>query len=451
MKKPLLFYAAAPLFCIVCIGTLLNASTFTNFYDPLNRLTNVTYSDGSTESYTYDAAGNRRTRVIQGATTNLDKTAPTIFTNIGNASIGTNQILVSWNRGLDTGGSGLAGYNVYWNGILVGSTTTTNYALSNLVSGTMYCVSIAAFDRATNISARTPDVCFTTLGTTPTNVILLSDNFNNTSVSPRLWTYSGNTVIQSNGIMAVDTTIIDHGGNLQSQPFVIDSSNLITITRKVFLHRGNGTVDQHSVDFTIAGVPHFGITYCDYTAAGGQTEHHGVCLYRNAKSPISPSSVGDTSGDLPLQWDTWFDEKVTYNPASGVLSYFTNAIQSVDFYVGAAPQTNHFPTMALFFNSWGWGTEQQHHFDNLVVRQSMAGWQDFNLKSLDFGNQSCGISFDTILGKEYIVVASDDLTIPFIWTAVNTQPVIGTGATTNVVDGAPFPSGHRFYRLRQFP
>ncbi len=33
-------------------------------YDTLNRLTHVTYSDGTTITYTYDATGNRLSQVI---------------------------------------------------------------------------------------------------------------------------------------------------------------------------------------------------------------------------------------------------------------------------------------------------------------------------------------------------------------------------------------------------
>ena len=36
--------------------------TITYDYDPLNRLTDANYSDGTYYTYTYDAVGNRRTQ-----------------------------------------------------------------------------------------------------------------------------------------------------------------------------------------------------------------------------------------------------------------------------------------------------------------------------------------------------------------------------------------------------
>jgi len=52
---------AAKLFLAVC---LLRAAATTYTYDSLSRLTAVTYPDGTTISYTYDAAGNRLSQVI---------------------------------------------------------------------------------------------------------------------------------------------------------------------------------------------------------------------------------------------------------------------------------------------------------------------------------------------------------------------------------------------------
>ena len=50
-----------------CLPT--HSATITYQYDPVNRLTNTEYSDGSRESYLYDAAGNRLSRVTHSANT----------------------------------------------------------------------------------------------------------------------------------------------------------------------------------------------------------------------------------------------------------------------------------------------------------------------------------------------------------------------------------------------
>ena len=63
-----------------------------------------------------------------------------------------NTVYVTWNPSTDTGGSGLAGYRIYRNGVRVGSTTRTYYSDSGLSSGT-YSYGVSAYDNAGNESA----------------------------------------------------------------------------------------------------------------------------------------------------------------------------------------------------------------------------------------------------------------------------------------------------------
>jgi YD repeat-containing protein len=62
--------------CIILAISQVNGATFEHSHDPLSRLTNAAYSDGSAESYAYDDAGNRLSRVTLAATTKVDNTPP---------------------------------------------------------------------------------------------------------------------------------------------------------------------------------------------------------------------------------------------------------------------------------------------------------------------------------------------------------------------------------------
>lgn len=150
-------------FCIcLCLTISLHAATFTYSYDSLNRLTNAAYSDGSRESYSYDNAGNRLSRTTGAATIQEDVTAPSAPLNLVTNSPIASQLNISWNRASDTGGSGLAGYQIYVNDSLFGTTFGTNYTLSGLSFDSPYCLYIVAFDRDNNISAQSAEICFTT-------------------------------------------------------------------------------------------------------------------------------------------------------------------------------------------------------------------------------------------------------------------------------------------------
>jgi len=147
---------------MLLVGTASKAATFTYSYDSLNRLTNAAYSDGSLESYSYDNAGNRHQRVTLAATSLLDVTAPSVPTNLVSTAFIPSQLSISWNRAFDTGGSGLAGYQVFVNGLFIGTTTDTNFTLSGLFPNTQYCLTIAAFDHDNNVSAQSLAICTNT-------------------------------------------------------------------------------------------------------------------------------------------------------------------------------------------------------------------------------------------------------------------------------------------------
>jgi hypothetical protein len=146
--------------CLFFISTALQAATITNTHDSLSRLTNAAYSDGSRESYSYDKAGNRLRRVTIVGVVDPDTIAPSTPANVIFSTNATGEIILSWLKSYDTGGSGMAGYFVYINGALFTNSLATNVILSGLVPNAAYCATIAAFDHSANISALTSSLCF---------------------------------------------------------------------------------------------------------------------------------------------------------------------------------------------------------------------------------------------------------------------------------------------------
>ncbi|MEO3854455.1 endo-1,4-beta-xylanase [Acrocarpospora sp. B8E8] len=75
---------------------------------------------------------------------------------------------LSWGASTDTGGSGLAGYNVYREqgatDPLLGSPTTNSFTLTGLTANTQYQVYVRARDGAGNLSGNSQLVTFTTTG-----------------------------------------------------------------------------------------------------------------------------------------------------------------------------------------------------------------------------------------------------------------------------------------------
>jgi hypothetical protein len=98
-----------------------------------------TFSYGEVEDYTVSITGT------------VDTQAPTAPTNLAASGITQTSANLSWTASTDN--VGVTGYEVRVNGTLNGTTASTTYALSGLVTGTTYAVSVTAKDAAGNSSS----------------------------------------------------------------------------------------------------------------------------------------------------------------------------------------------------------------------------------------------------------------------------------------------------------
>ena len=134
----------------------------------MNSSTNSATASGLNQGTTYnfyviaaDAAGNLspQSNTATG-TTLVDTQAPTAATNLTLGSVGTNSIAISWTAGTDN--IGVASYDIYVNGQLMGSTTDTNANIANLNPSTVYTLYVVAKDAAGNVSPASNSVTATT-------------------------------------------------------------------------------------------------------------------------------------------------------------------------------------------------------------------------------------------------------------------------------------------------
>ena len=109
-----------------------------------------------------DAAGNESAKSSEVTVKTLDsndKKAPTAPTNLkGTASVTVANL--SWDKATDN--IGVAGYIIYQDGVKIGVSTKTNFAVSNLTAGETYTFTVAAFDDAGNESVLSDKLVLTT-------------------------------------------------------------------------------------------------------------------------------------------------------------------------------------------------------------------------------------------------------------------------------------------------
>ena len=99
--------------------------------------------------------------ITAGSTDTVAPTAPTL-TASGTTQTTTN---LSWSGATDN--VAVTGYDVYKDGILLGSTASTTYAVSGLTASTTYVFTVKAKDAAGNVSAASNAVSVTTLTPVP--------------------------------------------------------------------------------------------------------------------------------------------------------------------------------------------------------------------------------------------------------------------------------------------
>lgn len=88
-----------------------------------------------------------------GGGTTTDTSPPAIPSNLRSTAQTTTSITLAWNASSDTGGSGLASYELQMNSAPVTATAQTQFTVSNLTPGTSYLFAVRAKDNAGNYSA----------------------------------------------------------------------------------------------------------------------------------------------------------------------------------------------------------------------------------------------------------------------------------------------------------
>jgi chitodextrinase len=129
--------------------------------------TTPSYTDSALSSHTayhytvsaYDTAGNVSALSTPVSVTTLGTEAPSVPTNLSVAGVTGTTVTLSWTGSTDP--LGITGYTIYRNGWKVATSATTSYTEAGLSSGTTYHYSVAARDRAGNVSAGSTTVLAT--------------------------------------------------------------------------------------------------------------------------------------------------------------------------------------------------------------------------------------------------------------------------------------------------
>lgn len=202
--------------------------------------------------------------------------------------------------------------------------------------------------------------------------VLLSDDFNDNTIDSAKWTATGNTVEEQDGYLKLLTNQTDAGGKVYSSTFLMPSNGL-TLTRKARVHYSNtysipsiriGYRDGANQEMTV-----FSVLYGNMSYNGGVHESvYGTFLGLGNGNPHDKSLRYLTVQGPTVIWDTWFDEKITYDRQSGLVRYSRNGVESI---TGIAPITPAGASVYVTMNGWGWNTGHWHHCDDLLIKSGV--------------------------------------------------------------------------------
>jgi hypothetical protein len=203
--------------------------------------------------------------------------------------------------------------------------------------------------------------------------IIFFDDFNDDKIDPEKWTYKGNRVVEENGVMKVETTVTDAGGQLYSRPIEIDPQKLLIITRKVKLHYANEFfIGVFIVSYNETQI--FMVGYYNYSYSDNNWQPtFGFFISKGGIGANSRIHREYISGRIEPVWDQWFDEKIIYNPATGLIKYFINNEKRMEFKVEPLPNLPSYNINLTITTAGGWWTGHYQHFDDLKIIQSERG------------------------------------------------------------------------------
>jgi chitodextrinase len=215
---------------------------------------------------------------IYSYTGTQDTIPPTVPSNVSAVTVSISQINVSWSASTDN--VGVAGYRVYRNGSLAGTTSSLSYSDTGLTASTLYSYTVAAYDGAGNVSSQSAAATATTLtpDTTPPTVSIIAP-VANASVSNTITV----TATASDNVAVADVQFqldgVNLGPDLTTPPYSIlwntttasnGSHNLTAIAHDTSHNAATSAI----VPVTVGAPPTNGlIGYWNFDEASGSVAH----------------------------------------------------------------------------------------------------------------------------------------------------------------------------------
>jgi DNA-binding winged helix-turn-helix (wHTH) protein len=221
--------------------------------------------------------------------------------------------------------------------------------------------------------------------------VLFADDFSAEEIDLQKWQPKGKTIRTTDGNALVTIDETDKGGQLWSSYFSYNPAKPIIISSrlkfnpnknygkyyfggeffmipKVFSKEQSGVVD---FDWIKKATLAFGVIYEKYEhESETEVSTEGFFLIKPGGRPAEKYSqkAGTISKAAEPVWNRWFEQKIIYNPTTGVMEYFIDGEEKIEFNVGQLPPLDE-NKMQLQITPYGWYTNHSMEIDYISVMQ----------------------------------------------------------------------------------
>ena len=223
--------------------------------------------------------------------------------------------------------------------------------------------------------------------TVKTPFYLMSDDFNDGVIDPNKWTYTGNTVIEEEGLLKMQQNVTDQDVHLRSVSMDVPDDGKVDIDRRFMVHRNS----QY----------YYGSNYLYFNGDNNsyiQLQYTYAEYYDNAYHHSDPmngiyvySRVGGVESNVricDIEFDTWLTEHVELDFITGTMSYYMDTLVATVNIPGLSSQT--VDSFCVQYHPYGWWTGHQHYMDYVEIHAGTGTVRTSPASNVAYTTATCG-------------------------------------------------------------
>ena len=209
---------------------------------------------------------------------------------------------------------------------------------------------------------------------------LLSDDFNDEVIDPSKWTYTGNAVVEEDGLLKLYENVTDQPPHLLTVDLNVPANGKVTMDRKFMVHRANNYFYAYYSFNLDGGADYVGLGY-NYTTYDGW---YGTYLFYklNGMENVERVWLCDAT------FDSWITEHVELDFTAGTLSYYLDTLMATVSIPGLSDQTVDY--FNVEFRPDGWWTGHQHFMDYVEIQGGMSVVRTAPASEVAYTTATCG-------------------------------------------------------------